>query len=102
MTENVNQILKKLKSHFHFRGIILSDCFEDFDKTNSGLVTESQVRISSLFCALLFSISDTLGAFLLLDRPCLILMVNGCHMSEHNWGTDSPPVAYPIIVYMIY
>ena len=53
MTENVNQILKKLKSHFHFRGIILSDCFEDFDKTNSGLVTESQVRfrISSLFCA---------------------------------------------------
>ena len=54
VTENVNQILKKLKSHFHFRGIILSDCFEDFDKTNSGLVTESQVRINLLFCTLLF------------------------------------------------
>ncbi|XP_063691984.1 uncharacterized protein LOC134824170 [Bolinopsis microptera] len=42
LTENVSQILEKLQSHYDFRGIILSDCFEDFDKTNSGLVTESQ------------------------------------------------------------
>lgn len=42
LTENMTAILRKLKSHYDFRGIYLSDCFEDFDKNNSGLVTESQ------------------------------------------------------------
>lgn len=39
---NIQDNLRKLKSHYDFRGIDLSDCFEDFDKNNSGLVTESQ------------------------------------------------------------
>jgi len=34
--------LQKVKQHYQFRGITISDCFEDFDQHNLGLVTENQ------------------------------------------------------------
>ena len=81
MTENLNQILKKLKSHYDFRGIFLSDYFEDFDKTNSGLVTESQVG-----SIMSFRVGQFVGSLLVSG---LIAVFSGhfvrCHFPDHHF-----------------